>query len=100
MNLIPTVQGGTHVNGLRSGLLDAIREFCQIRELLPRGLTFKQEDIWYGCAYVISFKMKEPQFAGQTKERLNSRQATTFVQTLARDRFVYGLMSIHNKQKH
>ena len=81
------MQGGTHVNGLRAGLLDAVKEFCQIRELLPRGLLLKQEDIWDGCCYVLSFKMKEPQFAGQTKERLNSRQAATFVQNLARDSF-------------
>ena len=87
VNLIPTVQGGTHVNGLRAGLLDAVKEFCSIRELMPRGLQLKQEDIWDGISYVVSFKMKEPQFAGQTKERLNSRQASSFVQTLARDSF-------------
>jgi len=87
VNLIPTVQGGTHVNGLRAGLLDAVKEFCAIRDLMPRGLQLKQEDIWDTASYVLSFKMKEPQFAGQTKERLNSRQASSFVQALARDSF-------------
>lgn len=87
VNLIPTVQGGTHVNGLRAGLLDAVKEFCAIRDLMPRGLQLKQEDIWDTASYVISFKMQEPQFAGQTKERLNSRQASSFVQALARDSF-------------
>lgn len=85
VNLIPTVQGGSHVSGLRSGLLDAVREFCQIRQLLPRGLQLKQEDIWDSCSYVLSFKMKEPQFAGQTKGRLNSRVAVSFLQSVVRD---------------
>ena len=95
VNLIPTVQGGTHVNGLRLGLLDAVKEFCDLRELLPRGIQLKQEDIWDGACYVISFKMKEPQFAGQTKERLNSRQATSFVQAVARDSFSLWLNEHH-----
>jgi topoisomerase IV subunit B len=87
VNLIPTVQGGSHVSGLRSGLLDAAREFCQIRQLLPRGLQLKQEDVWDSCSYVLSFKMKEPQFAGQTKGRLNSRVAVGFLQNVVRDNF-------------
>lgn len=87
VNLIPTAQGGSHVSGLRAGLLDAVREFCQIRQLLPRGLQLKQEDVWDSCSYVLSFKMKEPQFAGQTKDRLNSRVAVGFLQNVVRDSF-------------
>ncbi len=74
VNLIPTMQGGTHVNGLRQGLLDAMREFCEYRNILPRGVKLSAEDIWDCCAYVLSVKMQDPQFAGQTKERLSSRQ--------------------------
>ena len=70
VNLIPTMQGGTHVNGLRQGLLDAMREFCEYRNILPRGVKLSAEDIWERCAYVLSVKMQDPQFAGQTKERL------------------------------
>lgn len=70
VNLIPTMQGGTHVNGLRQGLLDAMREFCEYRNILPRGVKLSAEDIWDRCAYVLSVKMQDPQFAGQTKERL------------------------------
>ena len=73
VNLIPTAQGGTHVNGLRTGLLDAMREFCEFRNLLPRGMKLTPEDIWDRCCYVLSTKMKDPQFSGQTKERLSSR---------------------------
>lgn len=87
VNLIPTAQGGSHVSGLRSGLLDAVREFCHIRQLLPRGVQLKQEDVSDSCSYVLSFKMKEPQFAGQTKDRLNSRVAVGFLQNAVRDRF-------------
>ncbi len=72
VNLIPTMQGGTHVNGLRQGLLDAMREFCEYRNILPRGVKLSAEDIWDRCAYVLSVKMQDPQFAGQTKERLSS----------------------------
>ncbi|MGL5728045.1 MAG: ATP-binding protein, partial [Plesiomonas sp.] len=79
VNLIPTSQGGTHVNGLRQGLLDAMREFCEFRNLLPRGVKLSAEDIWDRCAYVLSIKMQDPQFAGQTKERLSSRQSAAFV---------------------
>lgn len=74
VNLIPTMLGGTHVNGLRQGLLDAMREFCEYRNILPRGVKLSAEDIWDRCAYVLSVKMQDPQFAGQTKERLSSRQ--------------------------
>lgn len=67
VNLIPTAQGGTHVNGLRQGLLDAMREFCEFRNLLPRGVKLTGEDVFDRCAYVLSIKMQDPQFAGQTK---------------------------------
>ena len=73
VNLIPTVQGGTHVNGLRAGLLEALREYCEFRNLLPRGIKLGPEDLWDRCAYVLSAKLREPQFSGQTKERLSSR---------------------------
>ena len=87
VNLIPTLQGGTHVNGLRSGLLEALREFCEFRNLIPRGIKITAEDIWDKCNYVLSTKMVEPQFAGQTKERLNSRQAATFISAVVKDSF-------------
>ncbi len=85
VNLIPTPQGGTHVNGLRSGLLEAMREFCDYRNLLPRGIKLVPEDVWEGCAYVLSVKLIDPQFSGQTKERLNSRACATFVAGVVRD---------------
>lgn len=87
VNLIPTAQGGTHVNGLRSGLTEAIREFCEFRNLLPRGLKLAPEDVWTGCSYVLSVKMQEPQFAGQTKERLSSRETAGFVTGVVHDAF-------------
>ncbi|MFE8072200.1 DNA topoisomerase IV subunit B [Marinobacteraceae bacterium S3BR75-40.1] len=87
VNLIPTAQGGTHVNGLRTGLLEAMREFCEFRSLLPRGVKLSPEDIWDRCAFVLSFKMNEPQFSGQTKERLSSREAAAFVSGVAKDAF-------------
>ncbi|WP_334324944.1 DNA topoisomerase IV subunit B [Gilliamella apicola] len=87
VNLIPTIQGGTHVNGLRQGLLDAMREFCEFRNLLPRGLKLTADDIWERCTYVLSVKMQEPQFAGQTKERLSSRQSAAFVSGIVKDAF-------------
>jgi topoisomerase-4 subunit B len=87
VNLIPTPQGGTHVNGLRTGLTEAIREFCEFRNLLPRGVKLAPEDVWQNCAYVLSVKMQDPQFAGQTKERLASRESATFVQGVAHDSF-------------
>ncbi|MCH8532136.1 MAG: DNA topoisomerase IV subunit B [Saccharospirillum sp.] len=87
VNLIPTVQGGTHVNGLRQGLLDALRDFCEYRNLLPRGVKLSPEDVWDKCHYVLSFKMRDPQFSGQTKERLSSRQASAFVAGVVKDSF-------------
>lgn len=85
VNLIPTPQGGTHVNGLRNGLLEAIREFCDYRHLLPRGLKLSPEDVWDNCAYVLSVKLNDPQFSGQTKERLTSRSCASFVSGVVRD---------------
>ncbi|NLJ93625.1 MAG: DNA topoisomerase IV subunit B [Aeromonadales bacterium] len=87
VNLIPTAQGGTHVNGLRQGLLDAMREFCEFRNLLPRGVKLTPDDIWERCAYILSVKMQDPQFAGQTKERLSSRQSAAFVSGVVKDAF-------------
>jgi len=87
VNLIPTIQGGTHVNGLRSGLLDAMREFCEFRNLLPRGIKLSPDDIWDKCSYVLSVKMQDPAFAGQTKERLSSRQCSAFVSGVVKDAF-------------
>jgi topoisomerase-4 subunit B len=87
VNLIPTSQGGTHVNGLRTGLLDAMREFCELRSLLPRGVKLAPDDIWDRCAYVLSSKLQDPQFSGQTKERLSSREAAAFVSGVAKDAF-------------
>ncbi len=91
VNLIPTVQGGTHVNGFRQGLLTALRDFCDLRRLLPRGIKLSPEDIWEKCAYVLSVKMNEPRFSGQTKERLNSRQAAAFVGQTVKDSFTLWL---------
>ncbi len=87
VNLIPTAQGGTHVNGLRSGLLDAMREFCEFRNLIPRGVKLTPDDIWDKCSYVLSSKLADPQFSGQTKERLSSREASAFVSGVAKDAF-------------
>ena len=87
VNLIATPQGGTHVNGLRSGLLDAMREFCELRNLLPRGVKLTAEDVWDRCCFVLSSKLQDPQFSGQTKERLSSREAAGFVSGVAKDAF-------------
>jgi topoisomerase IV subunit B len=87
VNLIPTAQGGTHVNGLRSGLLEAMREFCEFRSLLPRGVKLTPDDIWVQCSYVLSSKLADPQFSGQTKERLSSREAAAFVSGVVKDAF-------------
>ncbi|MGS2719227.1 DNA topoisomerase IV subunit B [Paraglaciecola aestuariivivens] len=87
VNLIPTAQGGTHVNGLRQGLLESMREFCEFRNLLPRGVKLTPEDIWDRCSYILSTKMQDPQFAGQIKERLSSRQAAAFVSGVVKDAF-------------
>ncbi|WP_395344957.1 DNA topoisomerase IV subunit B [Ningiella sp. W23] len=111
VNLIPTAQGGTHVNGLRQGLLDAMREFCEFRNLIPRGIKITADDIWDRCCYILSTKMHDPQFAGQTKERLSSRQASAFVSGVVKDSFslwlnqhtdlaeVLAEMCINNAQK-
>ena len=87
VNLIPTSQGGTHVNGLRTGLTDAIREFCEFRSLLPRGVKIAPDDVWDKVSFVLSVKMQEPQFSGQTKERLSSRETAAFVSGVAKDSF-------------
>lgn len=87
VNLIPTAQGGTHVNGLRTGLLEAMREFCELRNLLPRGIKLAPEDLWDSCSYVLSVKLLDPQFSGQTKERLTSRQCAAFVSGVVKDAF-------------
>ncbi len=87
VNLIPTSQGGTHVNGLRTGLTEAVREFCEFRNLLPRGVKLTPEDVWSKCAYVLSVKLLDPQFSGQTKERLSSRECAAFVSGVSKDAF-------------
>ena len=87
VNLIPTAQGGTHVNGLRTGLTEAIREFCEFRNLVPRGVKLAPEDVWNACNYVLSVKMLDPQFSGQTKERLSSRECAPFVSGVVHDAF-------------
>lgn len=91
VNLIPTTSGGTHVNGLRAGLFEAMSDFCTIRNLLPRGTKLTADDLWEPCQYVLSVKMKEPQFAGQTKERLSSRQTASFVTNIIKDAFALWL---------
>lgn len=91
VNLIPTAQGGTHVNGLRSGVTDAVREFCELRNLLPRNLKLSAEDVWDGVNYILSLKFQEPQFSGQTKERLSSREASGVVLNIAKDAFALWL---------
>lgn len=97
VNLIPTALGGTHVNGLRQGLLDAMREFCEFRNLLPRGVKLAPEDIWERVSFVMSLKMQEPQFSGQTKERLSSRQAASFVGGAVKDAFSLWLNTNHEQ---
>ena len=87
VNLIPTSQGGTHVNGLRSGLTDALREFCEFRSLIPRGVKISPEDVWDRVCYVLSVKLEDPQFSGQTKERLSSRECAAFVSGVVKDSF-------------
>lgn len=87
VNLIPTAQGGTHVNGLRTGLTEAIREFCEFQSLLPRGLKIAPDDVWEQCNYVLSAKLREPQFSGQTKERLSSRECAPFIAGVSKDAF-------------
>ncbi|WMY95459.1 MAG: DNA topoisomerase IV subunit B [Arsenophonus sp.] len=91
VNLIPTIHGGTHINGLRQGLLDAIKEFCENRNLLPRGLKLDSHDIFDRCAYILSLKIKDPQFSGQTKERLSSRDSGKFVFKIIKNMFTIWL---------
>jgi topoisomerase-4 subunit B len=87
VNLIPTTQGGTHVNGLRAGLTEAVREFCEFRSLLPRGVKLTPDDVWLSCSYILSVKLLDPQFSGQTKERLSSRECAAFVSGVVKDAF-------------
>jgi len=87
VNLIPTPQGGTHVNGMRTGLLEAMREFCEFRNLLPRGIKLAPDDIWDRCSFVLSSKLADPQFSGQTKDRLSSREVAAFVSGIVKDAF-------------
>jgi topoisomerase-4 subunit B len=96
VNLIPTAQGGTHVNGLRMGLTEAVREFCEFRNLLPRGIKLAPEDVWDRCSYILSVKLIEPQFSGQTKERLSSRECASFVSGVVKDAF--GLWLNHHTE--
>ncbi|NOY62614.1 MAG: DNA topoisomerase IV subunit B [Gammaproteobacteria bacterium] len=91
VNLIPTAQGGTHVNGLRTGLTEAVREFCEFRNLLPRGVRITPDDVWERCSYILSVKMADPQFSGQTKERLSSRECAGFVSGVIKDAFALWL---------
>ena len=111
VNLIPTPQGGTHVNGLRSGLTDALKEFCEFRNLVPRGVKLTADDIWVNCSSILSAKLKDPQFTGQTKERLSSKEVTGFISIIIKDAFSLWLnqhtaegeeiaqLSIQNAQK-
>jgi topoisomerase-4 subunit B len=96
VNLIPTSQGGTHVNGLRMGLTEAVREFCEFRNLLPRGVKLSPEDVWDNCSYILSVKLLDPQFSGQTKERLSSRECAAFVSGVVKDAF--GLWLNHHTE--
>lgn len=91
VNLIPTPQGGTHVNGLRTGLTNAMREFCEFRSLLPRGVSLAPDDVWDGVSFVLSTKLEDPQFSGQTKERLSSRESAAFVAGVIKDNFALWL---------
>ena len=85
--MIPTTQGGSHVSGFRTGLTEAIREFCEFRSLVPRGVKIAPEDVWQKCAYVLSLRMKDPQFSGQTKDRLSSRDAASVTAAVVKDQF-------------
>ena len=98
VNLIPTAEGGTHVNGLRSGLLAAMREFCDLHNLLPRGLKLVPDDVWAACSFVLSVKMRDPQFAGQTKERLSSRECASLVESAVKDRFEASAKVVERKK--
>ncbi len=91
VNLIPTAQGGTHVNGLRTGLTEAMREFCELRNLLPRGVKITPDDVWEQCCYILAVKLQDPLFSGQTKERLSSRECASFVSGVVKDSFLLWL---------
>ncbi|MFW5926961.1 MAG: DNA topoisomerase IV subunit B, partial [Wenzhouxiangella sp.] len=91
VNLIPTPAGGTHTNGLRTGLIEALREFCEIRNLTPRGVKLSPEDVWERLSFLLSIKLSDPQFSGQTKERLSSRAAASFVSGVVKDAFALWL---------
>ncbi len=96
VNLVPTAQGGTHVNGLRTGLTEAMREFCEFRNLLPRGVKLAPEDVWEKVSYILSVKLEDPQFSGQTKERLSSRECAAFVSGVVKDAFSLWLNQHHD----
>ena len=85
--MIPTTQGGTHVNGLRSGLTDALKEFCDFRSPTPKGIKITADDIWKNCSSIVSAKLRDPQFTGQTKERLSSKEFTNFSSAIIKDAF-------------
>jgi topoisomerase-4 subunit B len=87
VNLIPTVQGGSHLNGFKSGLLDSIKEFCDYRNLLPKGLKINADDVINNAIFIVSSKLQNPQFAGQTKERLDSKDHMSFVSNTTKDTF-------------
>jgi topoisomerase IV subunit B len=87
VNLIPTSQGGTHLSGLKNGLIEAMRDFCEMRKLLPRGVKLAADDIWENANLILSVKINDPQFSGQTKERLTSRQTGIFVANVVKDAF-------------
>jgi topoisomerase-4 subunit B len=91
VNLIPTPLGGTHVNGLRTGMIEALREFCELHNLLPRGVRLAPDDIWDRIGFILSVKLADPQFSGQTKERLSSRACATFVSGILKDAFALWL---------
>ncbi len=96
VNLVPTAQGGTHVNGLRSGLTEAVREFCEFRNLLPRGVKLAPDDVWDKVSYILSVKLEDPQFSGQTKERLSSRECAPFITGVVKDAFSLWLNQHHD----
>ena len=85
VNLIPTLQGGSHLNGFKSGLLDSLKEFCEYRNLLPKGLKINADDVINSALFIVSSKLQNPQFAGQTKERLDSKDHMSFVASNTKD---------------
>ncbi|WP_457913637.1 DNA topoisomerase IV subunit B [Candidatus Gillettellia adelgis] len=100
VNLIPTMQGGTHVNGLRQGLWHAMCMFCESRNILPRNIKLSAEDVWDRCAYVLSVKLQDPQFVGQTKKRLASYKCTAFVASIVKNAFILWLnQNVHMAEK-